>query len=65
MDIRGRPLRDRVFNTLFAAALVFVGVSFVGKSPNWTVLLIGVSLLFGLELFDDVFGRYIRGWRVS
>ncbi|WP_152416113.1 hypothetical protein [Halococcus hamelinensis] len=65
MEIRGRSLRNRVFNAVFATVLMFIGASLAEGSLNWTLLLIGVPLLLVLELLGDVLGRRIREWRAS
>ncbi|WP_147464872.1 hypothetical protein [Halococcus sp. IIIV-5B] len=65
MDVCGRPFRNHVFNAAFATVLMFIGASLAQRSPVWTVLLVGVPLLFVFELLGDVLGRRIRVWRAS
>jgi uncharacterized protein (DUF983 family) len=65
MEIRGRSLRNRVFNAAFATVFMFIGASLAESTPNWTVLLVGVPLLLVLELLGNVLARRIREWRAS
>lgn len=65
MEVCGRPLRNRVFNAAFATVLMFLGVSLARRSPVWSFLVVGVPLLFVLELLGDVLGRRVREWRAS
>lgn len=65
MELAGKSVQRRMFNSLFLAVCLFVVTALTNGGIEWTLILVGVPLFFVLELFGDVLGGRIREWRAS